>query len=41
MSRFFAGGSDSDSDSSSDDGELIKAIQPSIQQPIVVSDENE
>lgn len=37
MSRFFAGGSDSDSESSSEDEQVIKAPQPSIQQAIVVS----
>lgn len=37
MSRFFAGGSDSDSDSSSEDEQITKAPQPSIQQTTVVS----
>lgn len=37
MSRFFAGASDSDSESSSDDSQIIaKAPQPA-QQPTVVS----
>lgn len=40
MSRFFAGGSDSDSDSSSEDDQLIKAQQPVIQQTVVVSEKN-
>lgn len=37
MSRFFAGGSDSDSETSSEDEQAIKVQQPSIQQTIVVS----
>lgn len=37
MSRFFAGGSDSDSESSSEDEQIIKPSQQNIQQTIVVS----
>lgn len=40
MSRFFAGGSDSESESSSDDEQIIKAPQP-VQAPIVYSDDEE
>lgn len=35
MSRFFAGGSDSDSESSSEDEQIIKAPQQNIQQVVV------
>lgn len=41
MSRFFAGGSDSDSESSSEgENEFVKPQQQVIQQPIVVSSSN-
>jgi hypothetical protein len=37
MSRFFAGASDSESDSSSEDEQIIKAPQSTVQQTIIVS----
>lgn len=37
MSRFFAGASDSESDSSSEDEQVIKAPQSTVQQTIIVS----